>query len=229
MNEQLVLGLKLEPALSDADFFVTACNAAAHRLVMSWPDWPAPVCILYGPRGSGKTHLAHIWRARSGARLLPAAAFTAGLAAEWKGAAILEDADCGPLDETGLFHLMNLARERNFSVLLTARAAPGLWPLSLPDLRSRIRSFPAVAIAEADDELITALAVKLFSDRQLTLSPDALHYLVRNCERSPAALAAVVAEIDRASLAAHKRLTKAFISAILREREADGGTEPADG
>lgn len=217
MSDQLVLGLQHDPALSDADFFVTASNEAAHRLIETWPDWPAPAAIIYGPPGSGKTHLANIWRVRAAAALLPAAAYTTQhLADSRPGNIALDDADRARLDETAVFHLLNMAREQRFSVLLTSRAAPGQWAVSLPDLRSRIRSYPAVAISQPDDELLSAVVVKLFADRQLTLAPEAVPYLIHRTERSLQAIEAVVSEIDRASLASHRRLTKAFIASVLK-------------
>ncbi len=228
MSEQLVLSLAHDPAWSDTDFFVAGCNEAAHRLVMSWPDWPSPVCVIYGPPGSGKTHLAHIWAARAEAARLPAKALMAQHVGERRAPVAVEDADVGPFDETALFHLLNMAREQGFSVLLTGREAPGHWTLTLPDLRSRVRSYPAVAIAEPDDELLAAIAIKLFADRQLTLSPDALTYLIKRAERSPQAIAAIVCDIDAASLATGRRLTKTFIAGILKDRvpENDGEAVP---
>jgi chromosomal replication initiation ATPase DnaA len=225
MSEQLVLGLNHPPALTDADFFVAPCNALALRLVEAWPDWSAPAAIIHGPPGSGKTHLAQIWRIRSGAVILPARDFTAAMISEAGfGPIVLEDADTGPLDEAGVFHLLNLAREMGFSVLLTGRKAPGHWDIALPDLRSRIRSYPAASIAEPDDELLGAVVLKLFTDRQMQLSPDAAPYLLQRMERSLEAAQALVAEIDTASLSAQRRVTKAFIAAHLKAR---GGSAAA--
>lgn len=227
MSEQLVLGLNLAPALTDADFFVAPCNAHALRLVEAWPDWSAPAAIIHGPPGSGKTHLAQIWRGRSGAPILPARDFKAAMISEAGfGPIVLEDADKGPLDEAGVFHLLNLAREIGFSVLLTGRKAPGHWDISLPDLRSRIRSYPTAPIAEPDDELLGAVVLKLFSDRQLLLSPDAVPYLLQRMDRSLEAAQALVAEIDAASLSAQRKVTKAFIAAHLKARA--GGASAAD-
>ncbi|TIR44269.1 MAG: hypothetical protein E5X53_38855, partial [Mesorhizobium sp.] len=49
------------------ELVVSGTNSQAVALVDRWPDWPSPVVVLAGPAGSGKTHLASIWRARAGA------------------------------------------------------------------------------------------------------------------------------------------------------------------
>jgi chromosomal replication initiation ATPase DnaA len=194
-------------------------NAQAYRLIESWPGWNAPSAIIHGPPGSGKTHLAHIWAAASGARIMEAAQLSASQVAHLAGRPlVIENADAGAIDEDAAFHLLNLAREHNFSVLLTARDAPGHWTIALPDLRSRVRSYPAVAIAAPDDELLAAVVLKLFGDRQITLAPDAVPFLLQRMERSVEAAQVMVEEIDAASLAAQRKVTKAFIAAHLRAR-----------
>ena len=70
---QLVLDLPARPALGRADFFVSPANALALAQVDAWPDWPARRLAVVGPAGAGKTHLVHVWAARSGAQVLAAA------------------------------------------------------------------------------------------------------------------------------------------------------------
>jgi hypothetical protein len=92
---QLVLDLPARPALGRDAFFVAPANALALAQVDAWPDWPARRMALVGPAGAGKTHLAHVWAARSGAQVLPAAALPAlDLAGIAPGAAMaVEDVD----------------------------------------------------------------------------------------------------------------------------------------
>jgi chromosomal replication initiation ATPase DnaA len=223
MSEQLVLRLGHDPAFSEADFFVSKCNEMAYRLLASWPEWPAPAIVLHGPPGSGKTHLAQIWRARAKARLLAADGLAGADFACEEANAVIEDADRAVFPEEALFHLLNLAREQQFFVLMTGRKAPGHWPVTLPDLRSRIRSYPAAPISEPDDELLAAVAVKLFTDRQMVLDPEAIPFLVRRVERSLGAVERLVDAIDTASLSARRKVTKAFVAHILK---AAGESEP---
>ena len=97
---------------------------------------------MSGPQGAGKTHLANVWRARSGADAFAGAPMCEGRSIARcgdGGSVVIEDIDTAPVDEHAAFHLLNLARERRFDVLITARTPPGQWRIALPDLRSRLQ------------------------------------------------------------------------------------------
>ena len=102
---------------------------------------------------------------------------------------MIEDASA-QLDERALFHLLNLMRQQEAFVLMTARTAPATWRVELPDLASRLRAIPTVELHAPDDALLRAVMVKLFADRQLgggrepdRLSGDAHRALVRGRAR----------------------------------------------
>ena len=221
MTSQLVLELPHIPALGGEDFLVSASNAQAARLVESWPDWAGPICIIAGPEGSGKTHLVNVWRARSGASAFAADAIGEALKAvlTTPGPVAIEDADAGSLDEHAAFHLLNLARERRFDVLITGRMPPGVWDVALPDLRSRLRSAALVEIEEPDDALLRAVLVKLFDDRQLAVVPGLIDYIMPRMERSMAGAAFAVDALDRAALAERKGVTRPLAAKVLGERK----------
>src|SRR5262245_26090374 len=124
---QLVFDLSHRQALGAEDFLVSSSNAAAVEMIDRWPDWPHPAAFVAGPQGSGKSHLANVWRLRSGAGVVRAAELDDALVAALDpGAAIVvEDLDRGIADEKALFHLLNRARESKLSVLLTSRTPPG--------------------------------------------------------------------------------------------------------
>jgi chromosomal replication initiation ATPase DnaA len=220
MASQLILELPHVPAFGGEDFFVSASNEKALKLVASWPDWPGPICIIAGPEGSGKTHLVNVWRARSGAEAYPAAAIAQAIAAVLQAPApvAIEDIDDGRLDEHAAFHLLNLARERRFEVLITGRTLPGRWDIALPDLRSRLRSAALVCIDEPDDALLRAVLVKLFADRQLTVSPEVIDYIMTRMERSMGAAEAVVDALDKAALAERRGITRPLAVRLMGSR-----------
>jgi chromosomal replication initiation ATPase DnaA len=221
---QLVLELDHLKTWDEADFFVSDCNDHAVRLVTGWPAWESHAAIIFGPPQSGKSHLARIWQARSGAAISPAADLTPDASGQVTPLAV-EDVDLGSFDERALFHRLNLAREHNSFVLLTGRAPPGQWPLSLPDLRSRIRSYPAIAIKEPDEELLAAVLLKHFADRQIAVAPDVIPFVVARMERSMAAAELVAAHIDRLALAEHRKITRAFAAKVLKDFNlAEGGS-----
>jgi chromosomal replication initiation ATPase DnaA len=227
---QLVLDLPHHQSWDEADFFITSRNERAFALIKAWPDWQSPAAIVYGPPQSGKTYLANLWQVRSGASFLDASKIAAHVWSQPYTPLILEDADTIAFDETALFHHLNLAREHGSSILLTAQAPPGQWPVALADLRSRIRSYPAAEIQAPDEEHLAALLVKHFSDRQIEVAPGVISYLIARMERSMAAAQQLTARIDKIALSEHRRVTRALAAKVFNEPnpEESGGNENHD-
>jgi len=211
MMSQIPLPLHTAPRLGRTDFIVGPGNRAAVTYVDAWPDWPAPAAALFGPSGSGKSHLAGVWAMRAGAAVM-AASDLAGFAG---GAAlVIEDVDAAPLSpdaETALFALL----ERGQVMLLTAHEPPAQWHPKLPDLKSRFEALLAFALWAPDEALLEALARKLFADRQLAVPDAVIGQMIRSLERSPGALRDFVAKADAAALAAKKPVTTALIRDLL--------------
>jgi chromosomal replication initiation ATPase DnaA len=214
---QLVFDLAHRQALGAEDFLVSASNEAAVEMIDRWPDWPHPASLVAGPQGSGKSHLANVWRLRSGAGSVTAAALDdAAVAALEPGAAlVVEDLDRGIADEKALFHMLNRARESKLSLLLTSRIPPGEQEFRVPDLRSRLRALPIVEVQPPDEALLKAVLVKLVTDRQLAVEPLVIGYLAVRMERSMAAASRIVAAVDRLALATHRKLTRPLAAEAL--------------
>jgi chromosomal replication initiation ATPase DnaA len=215
---QLALALGHAESLAREDFLSGPSNAAALALIESWPDWTNRAIILIGPEGCGKSHLAAIWAQSAGARLVAARALDHAMVptALATGALVVEDLAAGAFDERALFHLLNLAREDEAFLLLTARTAPTGWNLGLRDLGSRLKSLPVVAMAPPDDALFRAVLVKLFTDRQITVDDSLIGYLAVRIERSFAAARHVVQRLDREALQRKRPLSRALAAEILR-------------
>ncbi|NKB58910.1 MAG: DNA replication protein [Alphaproteobacteria bacterium] len=221
MNKQLALDLAHRPAHGAEDFLVAPCNAEAIAWLDRWPDWPGPALALHGPAGCGKTHMAHVWKARSGALLLKpdeVAATAPDVLLTRSNRLIIDDASAGQ-DEHALLHLYNMTREAQGHLLITSRVAPARWAIELPDLRSRLSAAPAVAIGRPDDGLIGAVLVKLFADRQLPVESDVLTFILPRMERTFSAARALVAALDRSSLAARRRITIPLARDVMAELE----------
>jgi chromosomal replication initiation ATPase DnaA len=214
---QLVLDLPLDPRFGREDFLVSRSNEDALRLIESWPDWPDPLLHLQGPAGSGKSHLAAIWAARAGARIVAARTIESASVLDLASgkALVIEDVDHGPLDEPALFHLLNLARERRLPVLFTSARTLGVNRVATPDLLSRLRLAPSIGLGFPDDELLRAVLVKLFGDRQLAVEANVVSYLAARIERSLAAAAAIVAGLDREALSRGRRVTRAIAADLI--------------
>lgn len=229
MSAQLPLDLGHRPALGRDDFLVADCNGAAVAWIDRWPEWPGNGLAIFGPTGCGKSHLAEVWRARSGARRIEPAALAAAEPPQLMEDAAeclidgLYDRPANSPDERRLLHLYNLVRERGGHLLLLGRAAPARWPVALPDLKSRLGALPAVEIGPPDDVLLGAVMVKLFADRQLAVSNEVVQYLVARMERSFEAARRIVAALDREALAAHRRVALPLARDVLRREFFDAG------
>jgi chromosomal replication initiation ATPase DnaA len=213
---QLALALEHTESFAREDFLGGPSNAAALKLIELWPDWPHRAVMLTGPEGSGKSHLAAIWAQAAGARLTAARALEERMVpgALATGALVVEDLAEGGFDERALFHLLNLAREDEAFVLLTARTAPARS--AIRDLGSRLKALPVVALAPPDDALLRAVLVKLFADRQLAVDESLISYVVMRIERSFAAARAVAARLDAEAMRQKRPLTRALAAELLR-------------
>jgi chromosomal replication initiation ATPase DnaA len=219
---QLTLDLPHRAALGAEDFLVSDCNIAAVKLIDSWPKWQEPAQLLTGPPSSGKTHLARVWQARSGAGLLDGKMLDAKFIDDVREGTplVVEDADRSAYDERELFHLLNLAREKQLFVLLSARGAPSRWSISLPDLASRLKAVPVVEIGAPDDALLRMVMLKHFADRQLDVDPKVLEFLALHVDRSLQAAAAAVEVVDRLALATGRKINRQLVVEALAGRAA---------
>jgi chromosomal replication initiation ATPase DnaA len=219
---QLTFDLALPPpTYAREDFVVAAGNREALAWLDRWPDWPAPALALGGPPGSGKTHLGRIWAARAQAALVEGADLEgksvpdlAALSAA-SAAIVIEHADRAP--DRALFHLYNLMRERRGHLLLISETPPARWRIALPDLASRLRAAPAVAVAPPDDELLGSIILKQLADRQLHAAAGVVHYLVSHMERSGEAARRVVAALDCRALAERREIDRRLAADVLKE------------
>jgi len=216
---QLAFALPHAESLTRDNFLGGPANAAALGLIESWPEWPARTMLLAGPEGSGKSHLAAIWAEQAGARSTTAHTLTAATvpAALATGALVVEDLKPNDFDERALFHLLNLAREEEAYVLITARTPPSAIEVELRDLRSRLRALPVVSLAEPDDLLFRALIVKFCADRQLAVDESVVGYLATRIERSYAAARQAVGQLDREALRLGRPVTRALAAELMRK------------
>ncbi|CAN5164145.1 DnaA/Hda family protein [soil metagenome] len=222
MVKQLTFDLALPPPTYDrAEFVESPGNREALAWIDRWPDWPAPALALSGPPGSGKTHLGRIWAAQAGALVLDGSDLegkdVADLTAlsEANAALLIDRAERAP--ERALLHLYNLVRERRGHLLLVSELPPAHWRIALPDLASRLRAAPAVAVAPPDDELLGSIILKQLADRQLHAGPGVVQYLVSRMERSAEVARRLVAALDRRALAERREIDRRLAADVLAE------------
>lgn len=217
-SSQLLFDLGTKPSLTRDDLMVSTANLGAVSLIDIWPQWQAPYAILTGPKGSGKTHLAEIWRVKADAhRVNPAAFSSQDLDAAQAGKAIvIDDLTFDALDETALFHLMNAVRTSQSTMLITAATHPEFWAIKTPDLVSRIKAAINLTIQEPDDILMSLVISKLFSDRQVNVPASVIQYMVQRMERSLEAANDAVAAIDKLALETKSPVTKPLVSQVIK-------------
>ena len=225
MGEQLTFDLPVRPALGREDFFVSPANALAVTTLDQPELWPNGKLLLIGPEGAGKTHLAMVFAARTGAQVIGAGNLAAADLPE-AAALVIENADTVAGDtaaETALFHLHNHMTGRGGLLLLTAARAPRDWGLTLPDLQSRMEATASATPLPPDDALLGAVLVKLFADRQLQVAPGLIRWLVRRIDRSFATARAVVAALDAEALATKRPINSTLAATLL---DSDGKVAP---
>ena len=230
---QLPLALRYPPD-QRFDTFVGSPPAAIAQLralaMNDGSDW----LYLAGPTGAGKTHLALALCAaaevagRSAAYVpLKAASGRLGDALDaLEGRAVLAldglDAIAGQReDEVALFDFHNRARAAGVALLYTATLAPDALPLVLPDLRSRLSQCARIVLSPLDDGGRREVLRERAQRRGLVLEEAALDWLLRRVGRDLAGLAALLDELDRASLAAQRRITVPFLRQALGQRGND--------
>lgn len=161
---RLPLGL---PEASETDFLVSDSNARAVHQLEHWATWPVLAALLVGPRKSGRSLLARIFAAKT-------------------GATIIDDAERA--DEEEIFHAWNRAQGERRPLLIVADAAPPLWEVTLPDLRSRLAASPLLEIGPPDDALIPLLLERAFTRHLLHATPNVIAWIARRIERSHVAI-----------------------------------------
>lgn len=213
---QIPFDIPVREAFEAEDYLVTKSNEAAVNWIDCWPDWGNSHCtILYGTAGCGKTHLSHVWQHKTGASPvnLENVVFH-----QVSPCLIIDNVDIlleTPAMQERLFHLYNGQKENGGSLLLTAGKHPGHWPPGLPDLRSRMLASMAIEIGPPDDELLAAVIIKQFMDRQINVPLEVVNYLIPRMERSFEAARNMVIKIDNLALVLKRKITVPLVRNLL--------------
>lgn len=197
MVEQYPFDLSPDPVFSFENFVEGQSNFVALKSVRAYPDWPAPIFIVFGPKGCGKTHLGTAWKSEN-----PKVVF--------------QD-DCLRMSEDELFAVTNAALNGDTpGLLLAAREHPDLWSVKLPDLRSRLNYIPKLEMGEPDEDILGPIIRKLFEDRGRTVKSNIVSHIVGRYERSVPAVSELVQRLDFAASQEKKDLTQNFVASYLK-------------
>jgi chromosomal replication initiation ATPase DnaA len=199
----------------DADGFVVSdCNRAAVEALADWPGRIGGARALCGPEGCGKSRLAQIWAERVGAVALHGGEAALIDPLEIEGRPVMLDRAKDVDDET-LFHLINLAQAPGGALLMVA---PSAWDSALPDLRSRLDAVMSVLMEAPDDAVLAVMLQARFAERGIRPAGDVIPYLLRRIDRSAAAAAAVVEQLD----ALHRPVTRALAREVVEGARGGG-------
>ncbi len=210
MAKQFLLEFSDLESYLKSDFIVGTSNKAAFDFVMSpLEEWVGNIALISGVEGSGKTHLANIWVSKNSLRF------------EDGSLKLVEDIE--KLDKAGgeeLFHLINKINNEGGKLLLTstktaAEIKEAKGEAFSDDLKSRISSAYNIIIEKPDDEVIKALIIKLFSDRQMTVSIDVVEFLSKRMERDYRKIIESIAVISKQSLEKKRNITIPFVKDIV--------------
>jgi chromosomal replication initiation ATPase DnaA len=194
------------------DFIEAPANTEALAWIGRVGDWPGGRLAVFGDAGCGKTHLLHVFAARTGAVLLRGELIR-GLSELPYGVLAIDDAEGA--EPEPLLHVLNAAAEAGAPVLLAGRSPPAHWNFVLPDLVSRLRAVTSVGLQAPDDALLRTLLARLLAERQLVVAEAVQAFLLARLPRTGAALRQAAALLDQASLASGGRVTRGMAADVV--------------
>ena len=192
------------------NFFVNSTNQNAYDLITN--NLSNYNILLYGPKKSGKSHLANIWKKKNNALI-----FDGNLdrLINKKNNVVIEDI-LNNKSEEEIFHLINHCNSLNLKILATSNIELNNYLFHLNDLSSRLKTFYYVEINQPDDQMCKMLMTKLFSEKQIIIkNKEIFDFIFNRVNRTYLDLYNLVEKIDKFSLQKKKQLTIPLIREII--------------
>ena len=201
MNDQLILKFPTHHAYKKEDFYVSSGNQEAYDFINSWPKWIKRIVNIFGPPGSGKSHLASILENKTPCLQINSNELNEEtfLQFKTKEALIIENLD-DKISEELLFSLWNVALQDNKYLLITSRKKISSYKFKLRDLISRANSSLIIGINLPSDDLISAILAKNFSDKQIKIDKKHIDYIIKRIDRSYEKISQFILTLDKYSL-----------------------------
>ena len=217
MNDQLILKFPTQKAYLKEDFYVSPSNEKAYDFVNSWPKWIKSIVNIFGPHGSGKTHLANILRKKTSTLEIESESLNEKVFLEFKTkeALIIENMNKN-IYENLLFSLWNFVLQDNKYLLITSANPLNNYNFQLPDLKSRVNSCISIGINLPSDELISVILAKNFSDRQITVEKKHIDYIIKRIDRSYEKISQFILTLDKYSLKKGTPFSLKLIKEVLK-------------
>ena len=213
---QLLLNFNFKKSFNDHDYFVSDSNYFAFNLIDKWPKWEKKILNISGEKFSGKTHLANIFKSKSSALLLNEKDISNEVFKKIKlYESIIIDEFSNGIDENLIYSIFNLVDQDSKYLLINSETPLSEVNFKLPDLVSRSRNSLQAKIKPPDDELIFAIILKNFSDRQIKLEKQIIEFIVNRIERSYGKISEFIYKVDELSLKKKKPINLKTIKEIL--------------
>ena len=218
MSQQLIFNFPFKKTYFSQDFYVSQNNFNAFKLIESWPQWPSRFINIFGPKGSGKTHLANILSSKIGSLIISANKIDNGVIGKYKTkeCLIIDDFN-NDIEENLLYSIINFALQDNKYLIISSPISLKKFKIKLKDLNSRFTSFIEVGIDLPTDDLIKVILTKNFSDKQISISKKNIDYILNNIDRSYEKINLFSNSIDNLSLEKAKPVNLQLIKDVLKK------------
>ena len=213
---QLLLDFDLKKNFNDHDYYVSNSNYFAFNLIDKWPKWEKKILNLYGEKFSGKTHLANIFKSKSKALFVNENELNDELFKKIKlYESVIIDDFSNNIDENLIYSIFNLIDQDSKYLLINSTLPLNEINFKLPDLTSRSKNLLVAKINPPDDDLIFAIILKNFSDRQIKLEKKIIEFIINRIDRSYSKISEFIYKIDELSLKKKKPINLKTIKEIL--------------
>ena len=213
---QLLLNFKYKQNFNYDDFYVSKSNLFAFKLIENWPKWEKNILNIYGEMNSGKTHLANIFKNKNKAKKVNENELNDEVLKEFKlyENIILDDFK-NKTEERILYSLFNLVDQDNKYLIINSLTPINEINFKLKDLESRAKNCLFAKIEDPDDDLIFALILKSFSDKQITIDKKLIDYVIKRIDRSYGKISEFIYKVDELSLKKKKPIDLKTIKEII--------------
>ena len=217
MNDQLILKFPANKAYKKEDFYVSPSNQEAYDFINSWPNWIKRIINIFGPSGSGKSHLAFILKNKTSCLKINSNEIDEKTFLEFKTKEVLiiENLD-EKISEKLLFSLWNIALQDNKYFLITSKKPINFYNFKLNDLISRINSSLIIGINLPSDDLISVILAKNFSDKQIKVEKKHIDYIIKRIDRSYEKISQFILILDKYSLKKGTPFSLKLIKEVLK-------------
>ena len=228
MPQQYIFSFPTQEKLTRDNFIIADCNRDAFDILQKYPDWPSPFLAIYGAPKSGKSHLIKAWMQDKNSdinihqcRFSELTMLDDNLPNDtllWLDDDIADENNLDDTQEETLFHLYNrIMLKQQSGLIITSVTPPTKWRINLPDLASRLKSVPNVALGMPSDDLLAQLFHKLCSDRQIQLNDKIIDYLLVRMERSFFACYNLCDQLNQHSLSRKGKITLTIAKQCLQD------------